>query len=93
MLFCTTLWLACFSVLALAQFDQAFVNKVLPGETNETNIEMLKDVAYGSAHPAQKLDVYLPAADTAMGPATIVFIHGGAWRALVLSRTLPDSLK
>ncbi|KAF8610134.1 alpha/beta-hydrolase [Ceratobasidium sp. AG-I] len=42
---------------------------------------MSKDVAYGSAHPAQKLDVYLPPADTAVGPATIVFIHGGAWRA------------
>jgi acetyl esterase/lipase len=45
------------------------------------NLKTFKDVAYGEAHPAQKLDIYLPLADVAVGPATIMFIHGGAWRA------------
>lgn len=73
----TAFWLACFSLFTVAQVDQLFVDKDL----NKSNVEMLKDIAYGSAHPAQKLDVYLPPDDVAMGPATIVFIHGGAWRA------------
>lgn len=38
-----------------------------------------KDIAYGNAHAAQKLDVYLAASDKPT-PA-MVYIHGGGWRA------------
>ncbi|KAG8695581.1 Kynurenine formamidase [Ceratobasidium sp. 394] len=47
---------------------------------NKSSAEMAKDIAYGTG-PAQKLDVYLPPAGVAIGPATIVFVHGGAWRS------------
>lgn len=80
MLFWSALWLAYFSIFVLAQVDQLFINHSLR-DYNKTNVEMLKDVAYGTAHPAQKLDVYLPPDGTAFGPATIIFIHGGAWRS------------
>jgi acetyl esterase/lipase len=36
-----------------------------------------RDLAYGE-HPAQRLDVYLPAGDVA--PAVVLMVHGGAWR-------------
>ncbi|MBI1353616.1 MAG: alpha/beta hydrolase fold domain-containing protein [Acidobacteria bacterium] len=39
-----------------------------------------KDVAYASASPAQRLDLYLPdASGEALRPA-IVFVHGGGWK-------------
>jgi len=38
-----------------------------------------KDVAYDDAHAAQKLDVYLAKSDKPM--PTMVYIHGGGWRA------------
>ncbi len=38
-----------------------------------------KDVAYDDAHAAQKLDVYLAKSDKPM--PTVVYIHGGGWRA------------
>ncbi len=38
-----------------------------------------KDVAYDDAHVAQKLDVYLAKSDKPM--PTVVYIHGGGWRA------------
>jgi acetyl esterase/lipase len=38
-----------------------------------------KDVAYDDAHVAQKLDVYLAKSDKPM--PTMVYIHGGGWRA------------
>ncbi|KAG9121039.1 Kynurenine formamidase [Ceratobasidium sp. 392] len=47
---------------------------------NNSSAEVTKDIAYG-VRPAQKLDVYLPPAGVAIGPATIVFVHGGAWRS------------
>ncbi len=37
-----------------------------------------RDVAYGSDHGSQKLDVYLAKAD--QPTAVMVFIHGGGWR-------------
>ncbi|CAE6418711.1 unnamed protein product [Rhizoctonia solani] len=48
---------------------------------NTTDAKILQDVEYGKDHPAQKLDVYLPPADVALGPATVIWIHGGAWRS------------
>lgn len=49
--------------------------------SHPTDVNMLQDVEYGKDHPAQKLDVYLPSAGVALESATVVFIHGGAWRA------------
>jgi acetyl esterase/lipase len=39
--------------------------------------EMLKDIPYCSADPAQKMDVYFPQSG---GPwPTVVYVHGGSW--------------
>ena len=38
-----------------------------------------KDVAYDDGHAAQKLDVYLAKSDKPM--PTMIYIHGGGWRA------------
>ncbi|KAF8758413.1 alpha/beta hydrolase fold [Rhizoctonia solani] len=55
-----------------------------------TEVKILEDVEYGKDHPAQKLDVYLPPADVALGPVTVVWIHGGAWRRSYLSEDKAD---
>lgn len=45
------------------------------------DVRLLRDIPYGN-DPAQKMDVYLPAAGPATGGAApVVFmVHGGAWR-------------
>lgn len=51
----------------------------LPTCVDEGGIgEILRDVAYGDAHPRQVLDLYLT---TAPGPSPlIIWIHGGGWQ-------------
>ncbi|CAE6425024.1 unnamed protein product [Rhizoctonia solani] len=79
MLFWYCLWLTCWSILAIAD-DQLFLKPSLMDTSNRTKVKILQDVEYGKDHPAQKLDVYIPPADVAAGPVTIVWVHGGAWR-------------
>jgi acetyl esterase/lipase len=73
------LGLTCWSILVSAN-GQVLLNLPLMDYLNATDANVLQDIEYGKEHPAQKLDVYLPPAGVAPGPATIVFIHGGAWR-------------
>lgn len=40
---------------------------------------VFKDVSYGSASSAQKMDIYLPAGRNRNNTPAIVLIHGGAW--------------
>ncbi|CAE6425946.1 unnamed protein product [Rhizoctonia solani] len=72
-------WLTCWSILTLAD-DQLILKPAIMDTSNRTDVKIFQDVEYGKDHPAQKLDVYLPPADVAPGPVTIVWIHGGAWR-------------
>ncbi|CAE6335053.1 unnamed protein product [Rhizoctonia solani] len=80
MLFWYWAWLTCWFILTLAD-DQLILNPLLTNKFNMTEVKILEDVEYGKDHPAQKLDVYLPPADVALGPVTVVWIHGGAWRS------------
>ncbi|CAE6433862.1 unnamed protein product [Rhizoctonia solani] len=73
-------WLTCWFILTLAD-DQLILGPLIMDNLNITDAKILQDVEYGKDHPAQKLDVYLPPADVALGPATVVWIHGGAWRS------------
>jgi acetyl esterase/lipase len=41
--------------------------------------QTIYDVAYANASPAERLDVYLPAAKTRPAPL-VVWVHGGGWR-------------
>lgn len=42
-------------------------------------VTVLKDIAYDDAAASQKLDVYMAQSDSPM--PTMIFIHGGGWRA------------
>ena len=51
---------------------------VTPATPQPLSASTMLNVSYGT-DPAQKMDVYLPAARTATTTKTIIMIHGGAW--------------
>lgn len=63
----------------LAQSPQSGVGNATTQSPTETRVRT--DIAYASASPAQKLDLYLPADDgTGLRPGLVV-VHGGGWRS------------
>ncbi|KAG8748714.1 Kynurenine formamidase [Ceratobasidium sp. 414] len=80
MLFLFCLVLTCVNIIASVKANQLYFEYLPTGTLNKSSTRMTKDIAYGTG-PAQKLDVYLPPAGVAIGPATIIFVHGGAWRS------------
>ncbi|QRW00150.1 alpha/beta hydrolase family protein [Ceratobasidium sp. AG-Ba] len=76
MLFLLCLALTWVNILASVTTDQRYLGDLVIEGFNE----MSKDVAYGPGLD-QKLDVYLPPAGVEAGLATIVLVHGGAWRS------------
>ncbi|KAG8696275.1 Kynurenine formamidase, partial [Ceratobasidium sp. 395] len=77
-LFC--LALTCVHILVSVKADQLYFGNLYMYNLNKSSPGTTKDIAYGPG-PAQKLDVYLPPTGVAIGPATIVYVHGGAWRS------------
>lgn len=63
----------------LAQSPQSGAGN--PTTQSPTERRVRTDIAYASASPAQKLDLYLPAGDgTELRPGLVV-VHGGGWRS------------
>jgi acetyl esterase/lipase len=66
-------------ILSILLFQLACKNKL---DTNvkpvlELKREIYSDIAYAKNHPAQKLDIYLPAVKSPF--PVVVMIHGGGW--------------
>lgn len=61
------------------------------GRSQET-AAVIRDIAYGP-HPAQRLDVYLPAAPVAVPTPVVFVIHGGGWTGGDKKWMVTDALK
>ena len=67
-------WLALFALACRAAADAA------PTAVPASSPIVEKDVAYAASdNPAQTLDIYYPAGETAAPHPVMIFVHGGAW--------------
>jgi acetyl esterase/lipase len=69
------------AVALVAVLVLALLSNLPPSEADAPQPQH-RDLAYASASPAQRLDLYLPAsAESAQTYPLVIFVHGGAWQS------------